>query len=84
LTQGKECFEATLAANEIVWFAVTGIRTTSDSNGPLQTDVGDIGDDSLKDNLIAASRVQHVDLIDRDHLNNRSCVIHAASGIRAL
>ena len=83
MAEGHEGLKATLAAHQIVWFTIYGLDPTSDGNGPLETEAGNIGHDALENQLVPASRIEDIYLIYGDHLNGRSGIVHAAPGIRA-
>jgi hypothetical protein len=82
LTQRNERFKTALAAYKVVGFSVQGFTSTSDGNRLLETDVGNVGHDALEYGFVATPRIQYIDLIDRNQLNHRGCISHAASGIR--
>jgi hypothetical protein len=83
LAQRDEGFETTLTADEIVWFAVAWLVPASDRNWSLQSKIRNVRYHSLKSHSIAAPWIQNVYLVCRDHLNDRSSIVHAASGILA-
>src|SRR5258708_37412315 len=69
-------FESTLATNEVI-FAVR-ICPRPDCDGPLQTDVRDVGNDLGELRSVSGPWVDYVDLVDRNDLDHR----HAATSMR--
>src|ERR1039458_2501889 len=83
LAQGDERVQSPFPAGQVVDFAIERLGAPRDGDWLFQADVGDVGNNALKDDLVAAPRVQDVDLFDRDHLHFWRVFVHAASGIFA-
>src|SRR5271170_7441724 len=58
LAEHHEGLKATLAAYQIVRFAICGFDPTSYGNGPLETKTGNIGHDALESGFVPASWIE--------------------------
>ena len=80
LAQGLEGLESAFTADQQEFFLAIGVLARRDGDRLLQADVFDVANDVIEDPAVALTRVEDLDLVDRNHLEiaGRMFFAHAA------